>query len=210
MLPLVKQMPPVVLAVDVQQQRAQVAQLRRRDRNAADTAGCFALRSDLAADDELIVALDLVFVTPRPARPRVKRRANNRFFRARSHEFTRGARAKDRVHGVHEDGFARASLAGQNVQARPELKIGTFNDRDIFNMQFSQQSASPPAARQSSFSISWKSSSADVLSFISKNAVSSPASVPTRVSMCMLSSAAHAAEASPGRVLMTMMFCASA
>ena len=65
-------------------------------------------------------------------------------------------------------------------------------------------------ARQSSFSISWKNSSADVLSFMSRNAVSSPASVPTSVSMRMLSSAEHAAEARPGSVLMTMMFCASA
>ena len=42
--------------------------------------------------------------------------------------------------------FLSAGLAGQNVQARTELQIGPLNDRDVFNMQFSQQSASPPAA----------------------------------------------------------------
>ena len=71
MLPLIEQVLPVVLAVDIEQQRAQCAQLRRCDRDAADAAGRLALGRDLAADDELIVALDLVFLAPVPARVRI-------------------------------------------------------------------------------------------------------------------------------------------
>ena len=59
-------------------------------------------------------------------------------------------------------------------------------------------------------SISWQKSSAALLSFIAKNAVSSPASVPARVSICIESRVEHAADARPGRVLMTMIFCATA
>ena len=142
---LIEQVLPVVLAVDVEQQRAQRAQLRRCDRDAADAAGRLALGRDLAADDELIVALDLVFLAPVPARVRVERRTDDRLFGAGAHELARGARAEDRVHGVHKDGFARARLAGQDVQAGAELQIRPLDDRDVFNMQFSQQSASPPA-----------------------------------------------------------------
>ena len=142
---LIEQVLPVVLAVDIEQQRAQCAQLRRCDRDAADAAGRLALGRDLAADDELIVALDLVFLAPVPARVRIERRADDRLFGAGAHELARGARAEDRVHGVHKDGFARARLAGQDVQAGAELQIRPLDDRDVFNMQFSQQSASPPA-----------------------------------------------------------------
>ena len=142
---LIEQVLPVVLAVDVEQQRAQRAQLRRCDRDAADAAGRLALGRDLAADDELIVVLDLIFLAPVPARVRVERRADDRLFGAGTHELARGARAEDRVHGVHKDGFARARLAGQDVQAGTELQIRPLDDRDVFNMQFSQQSASPPA-----------------------------------------------------------------
>ena len=85
---LIEQVLPVVLAVDVEQQRAQRAQLRRCDRDAADTAGRLALRRDLAADNELIVALDLVFLAPCLARVGVERRADDRLFRAGAHQFT--------------------------------------------------------------------------------------------------------------------------
>ena len=88
MLPLVEQVLAVVLAVDIEQQRTQHAQLCRRDRNAADAAGRLALRRDLAADNELIVALDLVFLAPCLARVGVERRADDRLFRAGAHQFT--------------------------------------------------------------------------------------------------------------------------
>ena len=60
----------------------------RRDRDAADAAGRLALRRDLAADNELIVALDLVFLAPCLARVGVERRADDRLFRAGAHQFT--------------------------------------------------------------------------------------------------------------------------
>ena len=87
-LPLVEQVLAVVLAVDIEQQRTQRAQLCRRDRDAADAAGRLALRRDLAADNELIVALDLVFLAPCLARVGVERRADDRLFRAGAHQFT--------------------------------------------------------------------------------------------------------------------------
>ena len=73
-LPLVEQVLAVVLC--------------RRDRDAADAAGRLALRRDLAADNELIVALDLVFLAPCLARVGVERRADDRLFRAGAHQFT--------------------------------------------------------------------------------------------------------------------------
>ena len=60
----------------------------------------------------------------------------------------------------------------------------------------------PSISRQNAFALS--------ASFMISRAVSSPASVPTRLSMCMLSIVDAAALARPGRVLMTMMFCAAA
>ena len=202
---LIEQVLPVVLAVDVEQQRAQRAQLRRCDRDAADAAGRLALGRDLAADDELIVALDLVFVTPRPARPRVKRRANNRFFRARSHVGSK--KRQTRLTSV----LLPAPVSPVRM-FRPGPSSRSARSMTATFSICSSRSKALHLLRcpQSSFSISWKNSSADVLSFMSRNAVSSPASVPTSVSMRILSSAEHAAEARPGSVLMTMMFCASA
>ena len=76
-LPLIEQVLSVVLAVDVEQQCAQRAQLRRCDRDAADTAGRLALCRDLAADDEFIVALDLVFLAPCLTRVGIERCADD-------------------------------------------------------------------------------------------------------------------------------------
>ena len=78
-----------------------------------------------------------------------------------------------------------------------------------FSMCSSVSTENTPS-RHSISSISWQKRSAAALSRMARNAVSSPASVPTRSWMFMPSSVEHAAFARPGRVLMTMMFCATA
>ena len=101
MLPLIEQVLSVVLAVDIEQQCAQCAQLRCCDRDAADTAGRFALRCDLAADDEFIIALDLVFFAQCLTWVGIERRTDDCLLGTGAHQFARGTRAEARVLGVH-------------------------------------------------------------------------------------------------------------
>ena len=210
MLPLVEQLLAVVLAVNVQQKTAERAQLRRGDRHPADAACGLAIGCDLAADDQLVVAFNLIFRAPLCGGLRVERGADDGFFRTAAHQLPRNAPAEHGMERVDQNRLARAGLARQDIQPGSERDVCAFDHRDVFNMQFVEQTGSPPGADQSIFSISLQSAAAAALSFITRNAVSSPASVPTRDSISMLSSVEQAAEASPGSVLTTMMFCASA
>ena len=199
---LVQQLPSVILAVDVQQKRAEGAHLLHRHRNAVDTAGGFPLRGDAALQDQFVAMLKIIFREP-GGRVRFREHgADQSALGSGTHQLAARAPAQHGADGVDHDAFARAGLTRQDVEAGGEADVGPLDDRDIFNVKIRQH--------YSRSSISEYSFSAEALSRIATNAVSSPAMLPTRFGMSRLSSMELAASARPGRVLMTIRFCATA
>ena len=56
----------------------------------------------------------------------------------RADQLTAGALAQHGAEGVNNDGFARARLAGQGVEARLEPDVRLLNNGDILNMEHFQ------------------------------------------------------------------------
>ncbi len=76
--PLIHELPPVVLAVHVDKEAPQLAQLRRRDRRAADAAAALAVRLNATLEDQLLLAVDLVVREPVLHTDALEHRAHHR------------------------------------------------------------------------------------------------------------------------------------
>ena len=133
----VQQPLPVVLAVDVQQLPSQLPELRQGHGTAVQTAGVLPVRPQfpLEQQDALGVRGDTLFLEPIQLRQVDELGADQGGFGAGADEVSGGASPQDGVQGVHYDGFARAGLAGEDVEASVELDVGGLDDRDIFNVK---------------------------------------------------------------------------
>ena len=127
----------VVLAVDVDQTSAQLPQHSRRGGHAVDSAAALSFGGDLTAQKQLCRALitgRFQFVQHH-IRDLRKRRTDHRFGRTRAHKILGSPIAQDRIDGVDQNGLARTSLTGEDVQPRLKMNFCLLDDRDIFNLQ---------------------------------------------------------------------------
>ncbi len=133
----------IVLAVQLDQTRREIAKRRRGGQRAVDERATASLRRDLPADDHFAVA-------------GVEDRLDGRDVFARPHEVARRARAKQQSDGFDEDRLAGARFARQDVQAGFELDLDFVDDREVLDAQVAQHGApnlgigvvgEPPAAQ---------------------------------------------------------------
>ena len=129
----------VVLAVDVEEVGAELAEDGGGDGLHVDAADGFAVGGQLALDVEgvVLVAAEPEFVEL-PAQlggEAGKDGADEAFFGAAANEFAAGALAHDGADGVDDDGLTGAGFAGEDGQAVAELDVGLFNHCDIFDMK---------------------------------------------------------------------------
>ena len=197
-----------MLPVDVNELYPELPQDRRRHGASVHAAGAFAALGNFALDLQLVrIIRHLIVREPRKLRHAGKNGAHECALCARADAVAVGAFAEDGGDGVDNDGFARAGLAGERIEAAVKADLCLLNNGYIFDMQNTQHNASPY------FAATWLRISAHRFAALgvsrsTANAVSSPASVPTISGMFMASSAAMAAFAMPTIVLMTRMFCA--
>ena len=204
MVLFVKQRRRVMLAVDVDQLDAELAQDGDAHKGAVHPANVLAVQMDLALDYGLGVVLHPLLGKPGKLRHIPEDRPNGGFACSRADHVPVGPVAQNGGDGVDDDGFARAGLAGQDVEALIEGNIRAFNDGDILNVQKTQHGASLPFY-PSRLRISPQKVAAALASRMTIITVSSPASVPTTTLMFMPSMAEAAAPARPGMVFTTMI-----
>ena len=73
-----------------------------------------------------------------------KFRADKGFFRPGADQFPGGPFTQHRTHGVDDDGFARAGLTGEGIEAGMELNVRLLDNGNIFNVkQFQHRNHSP-------------------------------------------------------------------
>ena len=112
----------VVLAVDVDQTSAQLPQHSRRGGHTVDPAAALSITGRFQFVQHHIRDLR-------------KRRTDHRFGRTRAHKILGSPIAQDRIDGVDQNGLARTSLTGEDVQPRLKMNFCLLDDRDIFNLQ---------------------------------------------------------------------------
>ena len=145
MLFLIQQLLAVVLAVDVQQLPANPPQLGHGDGPAVGPADVFPVRSDLPLEQQRSVLLrrDAVLPESRQIRKNAgEGGADKGLLRSGADQLPGCPAPQHRAHGVDDDGFARAGLAGQGVETREELNIRLFDHRDILNVKHFQHKIS--------------------------------------------------------------------
>ncbi|MPM74214.1 hypothetical protein SDC9_121199 [bioreactor metagenome] len=143
---LVQKLLSVVLAVDVQEVRPQRAQLGYRNRPAVDAAKVFAVHVDLPLDHQKAVLIRFraaLRKTGQISRYAGELRADHRLLAAGADQIPGGPAPQHRAHGVDHNGFARARLTGECVEARAKLNVRLLDDRNIFNVQQFQHGSLP-------------------------------------------------------------------
>ena len=133
----VQQSNGIVLAVDVDEPAAQLPQDRCGGRHPVDAAGALALSGDLTAQEQCFRALiPGFFQTVQHSRRNIfKCRPDHRLCSTGTHQIFGGTVAKNGVDGIHENGFARARLAREDVETFFKMDIGLLDDGHIFNLQ---------------------------------------------------------------------------
>ena len=211
-----------MLAVDIQKIRTDLAQLADGNGPSIGTARVFAVSSNLPLQKKVSI-----LVWRRTGLHKSRKicwnsrelRADKCLIRPGTDDFPGGAPSQHGTHGVNNDRLTGASFTRQGIEARQKPNVRLLNNGDIFNVKQFQHlhllllasieaNSGMRTAHQSISLISSQNSAAESVSRITKKAVSSPAREPTRKLNSMLSSAAQAALARPGMVLMTTMFWA--
>ena len=126
-----------MLSVDVHEQSGEVFQRRQRHHHARNAADAAAIGAQFARNGE-----DAVFAGRAQFRGQflragavgnVKERLYRRPFRAGAQKLPSGARAKRQRQAVHDDGLARAGLAGEYVEALGKLDGELLDEGDVAN-----------------------------------------------------------------------------
>ena len=126
----------LVLAVERQQRAAGVAQVGRRGAAAAEVGARAALGAHAAGEH------DLVGVGRQPVAELGAQLLGQRedaldvgLGRAGPHDPGPRLAAEQQVERVGEHGLARARLAGEHVQARPEAQLGALDEQEVLDTQ---------------------------------------------------------------------------
>ena len=136
MLLLIQKLLSVVLAVDIQQGGAQAAELGHSHRPAVDPAGVPAVGVDLPLEEELpLPGVQAALPEDRQLRHGGEHRADKGLCRAGPDQLPAGPLAQYRPHGVDDDGFPGACLAGEGVETGVKGDVSLLDHGDIFNME---------------------------------------------------------------------------
>ena len=131
-----------VLAVDVDQQYADLAQQLQRHGLAVQVRAAAAVAADEATDRQLVGRVDrLLAQQPHQRTTRiaeVETAAHLGALGAVAHDFAAGATAGEQLQRIDDDRLAGAGLAGEHGQAGPELDLGGIDDRQIADLQVGQ------------------------------------------------------------------------
>ena len=142
MLLLVQKLLAVVLPMDVQQAAAQRLQLAHRYRPSPHAADALTVTVDLPLQQQGAVLLRCHALLLRDGGVHTgEHRADKRLVRAGADEFAACPLAQHRAEGIDDNGFARAGLAGQRVEACLEPDVRLLDDGDIFNVEHFQHGA---------------------------------------------------------------------
>jgi hypothetical protein len=124
----------VVLAMDLDQRRAQLLQRLDADRLVVDEGAGAAVGELHAAQDQRLVGCDFDAVGQPPrgmAGRHLEHRGDLPLLRALTHQRGVAARAQRQREGVEQDRLAGAGLAGQHRQARGEIEVEPVNQHDV-------------------------------------------------------------------------------
>jgi hypothetical protein len=123
---------PGVLAVDVDQLLAQLAQLRGGGGAAVDPGAALALAVDAAAKQQAVAGVEAGFLQPRHQRRRqVEFGADLGPGRAFAHHAGVGARAQCQLQRVDQDRLAGAGFAGQHGKAVRQVQLELAHDDEV-------------------------------------------------------------------------------
>ena len=146
---LVQKLSPVVLAVDVQQLPADLPELGHSDGAAVDPAGILPFAGNLSLEEQLPV-----LVRGQPVLPETRQvrrdggelRADKGLSGSGADEVPGGPSPQNGTHGVNDDGFPRAGLARERIEARAELNVRFLDNRNIFDVQKLQHGSASSTA----------------------------------------------------------------
>ena len=130
-----------VLAVHVEQQFAEFAQLRERDRRAVDPRLAAAARIDRPSHQHagLVGAVDRLRLQPGDdIAARAKFRTDLGACRAFAHDVGVGAFAERQEQGVDQDRLAGAGLPGQHREAGREVEFERLDDDEVADCERQQ------------------------------------------------------------------------
>ena len=139
----VKQRRGIVLAVDIDQLDAQPAQHGHGDQSPVDPAYILAVQENIPLDHRLRVIGHPVLGKPREFRHLGEHGADGGLVCPGADHIPVGPLTQDGGDGVDHNGFARARLAGEHIEARVKRDIRALDNRDILNMQKIQHGSSP-------------------------------------------------------------------
>ena len=142
----VQQAHGLVLAVHLDQHLAELTQHRHADPLVVDEGARAAVRGQLAAQHQILVAFEgdaLVFqISPDGVIGRRREDGGGGRLRTAPADQARlGPRARGQAQGVQDDGLARAGLAGKRGQAGPDRKIQRLDQDDVANAKADQHGA---------------------------------------------------------------------
>jgi hypothetical protein len=129
----------IVLAVDLDQMRAEFAQQRGRGGGAVDEGTAAAIRLDDAAHDQRLARLDVEAVVGEQRRDRsvrmrgVEGGGDDRLRGALPHQPGIAARAQRQPERIEQDRLARTGLAGQHAETFVEIEVERLDQHHVTN-----------------------------------------------------------------------------
>ena len=130
----------VMLAMDGKETGGNIPHHSSGGGHPVDPAAALALGTDLPIQQKilarLVTALFQLFLHRNG--DSLKGGPDTGFGGSAAHQLAAGTVAQNGVDGVNENGFARAGLAGEDIETGGEGHLGLFNDRHIFNFQACQ------------------------------------------------------------------------
>ena len=126
----------VVLTVNFDEQRTDLAQQRDRDRLIVDAGAAAAIGAHCAADDQRLARVGRDFAFGEQSgdgRRRLERRGHARAVRSLAHQPAVRARPERKPQRIEQDRLACAGLAGERAQSALELEVERFDQHDVAN-----------------------------------------------------------------------------
>ena len=131
-----------MLPVQIDEHAPDLREPRRRHRRPVDPGAGATRRAHFATQhDQRVVHVDPSFVEHRAqlgSRRRIEHALDGRAIGARAHDVGGAAFAEEQAERPNNDGFPRAGLAGEDVEAWPERERQRFDDREVLNPQLGQ------------------------------------------------------------------------
>ena len=139
----VEQSAIVVLAVDLDRRRADVAEQRRRDRRGADERAAAAVGLERAADQQRLAGIALDPLLGEQAKRGMivgepDFGGDRRHGCARANQAAIGAKAQRQAERVEQDRLARAGLSGEHAEPGLEVELEALDEHDIPDFEVAQ------------------------------------------------------------------------